>query len=107
MNNEKQKQKIITSFLKYWADIAKENPRLSFNSKEMENSIYNSLIYLGVSNEDRKVNLKDDDSPSNFQSNHSYSYLVKMIKEHWLHMIHIILKLTGKQKDFLLLTLKH
>lgn len=42
----------------------------------MEYSIYNSLIYLGVSNEDRKVNLKDDDFPSNFQSNHSYSYLV-------------------------------
>ena len=64
---------IIDEFLKYWKDIAKENPNLSFDNSSMDHTIYNKLIRLGVKDEDKKISLNTF-SPTNFRSNKQLSY---------------------------------
>lgn len=66
----------INEFLKYWRDIAKENPNLSFQTEEMDHAIYNKLIHLGVNKEDRKIDLRNGNSPTNYKNDQQYSYLV-------------------------------
>lgn len=47
----------ICEFLKYWAQIAKENPDYQFNCQLSSDNIYHSLIFLGVHRDDMKENL--------------------------------------------------
>ena len=66
----------INEFLTYWRDIALENPDLSFQNEEMNQAIYNKLIRLGVNTEDRKIDLRNGNSPINYKNDTQYSYLV-------------------------------
>ena len=50
MNREQE----INEFLTYWAEIYKSNPSKEFSYKH----IYNSLIYSGVNEKDRRINLR-------------------------------------------------
>ena len=49
----------INAFLDFWVEIAKSNPNYQFNSSMSTDCIYNSLVHLGVKEEDKGVNLKD------------------------------------------------
>ena len=73
MLEQHKKNKRVNDFLEYWAKIAKENPQIDFNSKSIQNAIYNELIFLGVKKEDKKVNLRDNLSPTKFKSTNSLS----------------------------------
>ncbi len=68
-----EKRKKINDFLKFFRDIALENPNLSFNSKDTCNMIYNKLIRIGVKKEENQYDLRDGESPSHFKGNKSYS----------------------------------
>ena len=69
MFDQIKKNNEINSVLKYWADIAKENPNINFDSESMHNAIYKYLINLGVPQTEKRYDLKDGFSPSGFRTN--------------------------------------
>ena len=48
--------------LQFWAEIAKSNPDYQFYTPESEYAIYHDLIFRGVRQEEREVDLSADNS---------------------------------------------
>ncbi len=62
--NYSDRNKIIDSFLKFFVNLARENPNLDFKSESMSNYIYKQLYHIGVNRNEFDVNLSDNPSPT-------------------------------------------
>ena len=73
---------IITKFLKFWAQLAKENPKLVFGTGEYYEMIYGQLKELGV--KDTESNRKyDDNHLKNKNDDVGNPMFYKFIKYYW------------------------